>query len=1173
MSTSSDSFAHLHVHTEYSMLDGAAKIGGLIDEVARLEMPAVGMTDHGSMFGAYEFWRTATSAGINPVLGVEAYLTPGTHRSDKTRVRWGNGGEDDVSGSGAYTHLTLLAETTQGMHNLFRMSSLASLEGYYFKPRMDRDLLAQYASGVIATTGCPSSEVQTRLRLGQYDEAVKAASEFRDIFGKDNYFVELMDHGLGIEKRVMADLVRIYKDLGIPLVATNDLHYTREEDASAHEALLCVQSGSTLDDPKRFKFDSQEFYVKSAAQMRALFAQFPEACDNTLLIASRSNVAFDETANYMPRFPVPEGHTEASFFAQEVQLGLAKRYPQGISTEVQQRADFEIGVITQMGFASYFLVVADFINWAKERGIRVGPGRGSGAGSMAAFAMRITELDPLEHGLLFERFLNPDRVSMPDFDVDFDERRRGEVIRYVTEQYGEDRVAQIVTFGTIKAKQALKDSARVLGYPFGMGEKLTKVMPAGVMGKEMSLDGIVDKSHERYKEAADFRALLESDPDAQTVFDRARGLENLKRQWGVHAAGVIMSSDPLLDIIPIMRRELDGQVVTQFDFPSCEALGLVKMDFLSLRNLTIIDDALDNIELNRGHRVVLEDLTLDDPEAYALLARGDTLGVFQLDGGPMRGLLRLLKPDSFEDISAVLALYRPGPMGADSHTNYALRKNGAQEITPIHPELAPALEEILGGTYGLIVYQEQVMEIARKLAGYTLAQADLLRRAMGKKKKEELDIQFEAFREGMRANGYSDAAIKTLWEVLVPFSDYAFNKAHSAAYGMISYWTAYLKAHYPSEYMAALLTSVSDQKDKSAIYLNECRRRGIEVLPPDVNESIAVFGAVGDDIRFGLAAIRNVGVGVVEGIRSAREEKGPFTSFHDFIKKVPSSVLNKRTVESLIKAGAFDQLGHTRRALFDIHENAVEAASREKKSEENGDVGFDFDSLFDSTGTQPTAVIPDRPEWPRKELLSLERDMLGLYVSDHPLAGLEVLLATESDESIADVLISNREDGDTVTVAGLITSVNHRVARNSGNPYAQVVIEDFGGEVAVMFLGKTYKNYQTELVEDTVVALRGRVSRRDDAIGLHAIELIPLNVAADYSSEPITLTVPEQFATVSVLTALDEALSRHEGEANVRLRLVKSGYARVFELPRKVTVSADLIGEVKGLLGAHCLGA
>ena len=919
MSPSNDSFAHLHVHTEYSMLDGAAKISDLVDEVARQEMPAVAMTDHGVMFGAYEFWKKATAAGVNPVIGIEAYLTPGTPRGDKTRVKWGSGGEDDVSGAGAYTHLTLLAENTEGMHNLFRMSSLASLEGYYFKPRMDRDLLQTYSSGVIATTGCPSGEVQTRLRLGQYDEAVKAAAEFRDIFGAENYFVELMDHGLGIEKRVMSDLVRISQELGIPLLATNDLHYTKADDAEAHAALLCVQSGSTLDDPKRFKFDSTDFYVKSAAQMRTLFSDFPEACDNTLLIAQRASVVFDESANYMPRFPVPEGESETSYFEKEVHRGLAVRYPGGVPDRVKAQAEYEIGVISQMGFASYFLVVADFINWAKEHGIRVGPGRGSGAGSMAAYAMRITELDPLEHGLIFERFLNPDRVSMPDFDVDFDERRRGEVIRYVSEKYGDDRVAQIVTFGTIKAKQALKDSARVLGFPFGMGEKLTKLMPAGVMGKEMSLDGVLEKTHERYREAADLRTLVESDPEAKQVFETALGLENLKRQWGVHAAGVIMSSDPLLDVIPIMRREQDGQIVTQFDFPSSEALGLVKMDFLSLRNLTIIDDALDNIELNRGHRPVLEELTLDDSAAYSLLSRGDTLGVFQLDGGPMRSLLRLLKPDSFEDISAVLALYRPGPMGADSHTNYALRKNGQQDITPLHPELADALEQVLGETYGLIVYQEQVMEIAQKLAGYTLAQADLLRRAMGKKKKEELDIQFEAFREGMRRNSFSNESIEALWEVLVPFSDYAFNKAHSAAYGMISYWTAYLKAHYPAEYMAALLTSVSDQKDKSAIYLNECRRMGIKVLPPDVNESIATFSAVGEDIRFGLAAIRNVGVGVVQGIRDARESQGAFASFHDFIKKVPSTVLNKRTVESLIKGGAFDGLGHTRRALFDIH--------------------------------------------------------------------------------------------------------------------------------------------------------------------------------------------------------------------------------------------------------------
>lgn len=1173
MSPQGDSFAHLHVHTEYSMLDGAAKISSLIDEVARQEMPAVAITDHGVMFGAYEFWRQATAAGVNPIIGIEAYLTPGTHRGDKTRVKWGNGGEDDVSGGGAYTHITLLAESNLGMHNLFRLSSLASLEGQYFKPRMDRELLSRYSVGVIATTGCPSGEVQTRLRLGQYDEAVRAAADFRDIFGAENYFLELMDHGLGLEKRIMPDLLRLAGDLGLPLLATNDLHYTTAGDADAHAALLCVQSGSTLDDPKRFKFDSNEFYLKTPDQMRQLFSDFPEASSNTLLIASRASVTFDETANYMPRFPVPEGETEARFFESEVNRGLGVRYPNGIPEVVRRQADYEIGVIVQMGFPSYFLVVADFINWAKSNGIRVGPGRGSGPGSMAAYAMRITELDPLKHGLIFERFLNPERVSMPDFDVDFDERRRGEVIRYVTEKYGDERVAQIVTYGTIKAKQALKDAARVLGYPYGMGEKLTKLMPPGVMGKEMVLAGVLDKAHERYKEAADFRALLESDQDATIVFDRAQGLENLKRQWGVHAAGVIMSSDPLMDIIPIMRRDQDGQIVTQFDFPASEALGLVKMDFLSLRNLTIIDDALDNIDINRGERPVLEELTLDDPDAYALLSRGDTLGVFQLDGGPMRSLLRLLRPDSFEDISAVLALYRPGPMGADSHTNYALRKNSVQAISPLHPELANALQPILGATYGLIVYQEQVMEIAQKLAGYTLAQADLLRRAMGKKKKEELDIQFETFRAGMRQNGFSDDSVSALWEVLVPFSDYAFNKAHSAAYGMISYWTAYLKAHYPAEYMAALLTSVSDQKDKSAVYLNECRRMGIHVLPPDVNESFATFSAVGDDIRFGLAAIRNVGVGVVDAIRAARESQGSFSHFHDFVKKVPSVVLNRRTVESLVKAGAFDQLGHTRRSLFDIHEGVIEAALREKKAEEHGDVGFDFDSLLEAQGEASSQVVPPKPEWPRKELLGWEREMLGLYVSDHPLAGLEIALAREADMSIAELLASDKDDGEVLTVAGLITSVNHRVARSSGNPYAQVTIEDFGGEVGVMFLGKTYHNYHADLVDDSVVALRGRVSRRDDGVGLHAVELIPLTLSTTVSDEPLILTVPEQFATVSVLTALDQALERHQGDATVRLRLVKSGVARVFELPRRVSVTIDLIGEVKGLLGSECLSA
>jgi DNA polymerase-3 subunit alpha len=1170
----SDSFVHLHVHSEYSMLDGAARVKPLIESAAAQGMPGVAITDHGNMFGAFDFWRTATDAGIKPIIGTEAYLTPGTHRTDKTRIRWGDGGGDDVSGSGAYTHMTMLAATTEGMHNLFRLSSYASMEGYYFKPRMDRELLQRYSKGIIATTGCPSGEVQTRLRLGQYEAAREAAAEFRDIFGRENFFAEIMDHGLGIERRVMSDLIRLAKDLGLPLVATNDLHYTHAEDAKSHAALLCVQSGSTLDDPNRFKFDADEFYLKTPEQMRQLFRDYPEACDNTLAIAERCDVQFDTAANYMPRFPVPEGETEQTWFVKEVEKGLEQRYPDGITPEVRKQADYEIGVISQMGFPGYFLVVADFINWSKRNGIRVGPGRGSGAGSMAAYAMRITDLDPLQHGLIFERFLNPDRVSMPDFDVDFDDRRRGEVIKYVTEKYGSERVAQIVTYGTIKAKQALKDSGRVLGFPFSMGEKLTKAMPPPVMGKDIPLTGIFDKDHPRYKEAVDIRAVVESDPEAKTVFDTALGLENLKRQWGVHAAGVIMSSDPLIDVIPIMKREQDGQIVTQFDYPACESLGLIKMDFLGLRNLTIINDALDNIRDNRGEELVLEDLALDDRGAYELLSRGDTLGVFQLDGGPMRSLLRLMKPDNFEDISALIALYRPGPMGANSHTNYALRKNGQQAITPIHPELAEPLEDILSTSYGLIIYQEQVMAIAQKVAGFSLGQADILRRAMGKKKKSELDKQFEGFSQGMLDRGYSMDAVNKLWEILLPFSDYAFNKAHSAAYGVISYWTAYLKAHYPAEYMAALLTSVGDSKDKMALYLNECRRMGIKVLPPDVNESNLFFAAVGEDIRFGMGAVRNVGANVVEGIREARESKGRFESFHDFLNKVPIHAANKRTVESLIKAGAFDSLGHTRRSLVEVHEDAVESAVKIKRNEANGDVGFDFDSLWgEDEVAQTQHHIPERPEWAKRDKLAFEREMLGLYVSDHPLAGLELQLAKLASTGIAELVSSeNIQDGETVTIAGLVTSVQHRVAKASGNQYGMIQVEDFGGELTVMFMGKAYQEYSHALKGDTIVVVRGRVSLRDDGMNLHAFSLMTPDLGqADDAGGTLMITMPDQRATTDTVSSLAEVLARHPGEAEVRLRLVKGPVARVFEVPKPVKVSPDLYGELKALLGPNCL--
>ena len=1171
---SGDSFAHLHVHTEYSMLDGAAKIDDLFAEAARMGMPAVATTDHGFVFGAFEFWKKAQKHGVKPIIGVEAYLTPGTSRFDRTRVRWGDGGGDDVSGGGAYTHMTLLAQSTAGMHNLFRMASLASLEGHFYKPRMDRELLNTYHHGLIATTGCPSGEVQTRLRLGQYREAVEAAAEFRDLFGEGNFFCELMDHGLGIEKRIQHDLLRLARELDLPLLATNDLHYTRAADAQAHAVLLCVQSGSTLADPKRFKFDADEFYLKSPAEMRRVWRELPEACDNTLAIAERCDISFTEsTGSLMPRFGVPEGESEDSWFVQEVERGLHRRFPAGVPDQVRRQAGYETEVISSKGYSGYFLVVADFINWAKGNGIRVGPGRGSGAGSMAAYAMGITDLDPLRHGLIFERFLNPERMSMPDFDVDFDERRRGEVIRYVTDKYGEDRVAQIVTYGTIKAKQALKDAGRVLGYPFSLGERMTKAMPPAVMGKDIPLSGIFSPEHPRYKEAEEFRQLHAGDEDVSRVVETARGLENLKRQWGVHAAGVIMSSEPLVDHVPIMRREQDGAIITQFDYPTCESLGLVKMDFLGLRNLTILDDALTNIELNEKAPLHLESLALDDPKTYELLGRGDTLGVFQFDGGPMRSLLRLMRPDNFEDISAVGALYRPGPMGANSHTNYALRKNAQQPITYPHDELATALEPLLGTTYGLIVYQEQVMEIAQQLAGYTLGKADLLRRAMGKKKREVLDAEYVGFESGMLANGFSPASIKALWDVLVPFSDYAFNKAHSAAYGMVSYWTAYLKANYPAEYMAAVLTSVRDDKDKSALYLNECRRLGIKVLPPDVNDSAANFTPVGSDIRFGLTAIRNVGANVVEAVVAAREQKGRYGSFTDFLQKVPAVVCNKRTVESLIKAGAFDSLGQSRRSLLAKHEDAVDEVIAIKRQEAVGQ----FDLFAGLGGDDDAAVglsvqIVDLPEFDKKEKLSFEREMLGLYVSDHPLFGVEHVLSKAADCSISTLTADDgRPEGATVTIAGMISSLQRKLTKN-GNPWAIATVEDLDGAIEVLFFPQTYQTVSHVLAEDLVVVVRGRLNRRDDIPTIYAAELtLPDLEVGDRG--PVIVSMPVARCTPATVEKLKDVLATHPGVSEVHLRLLQTGRATVMRLDDglRVTPSPALFGELKELLGPGCL--
>ena len=1182
MSSTRSDFVHLHTHTHYSTLDGASRIPDLVAEVGRLGQPAVAITDHGNMHGAYELWRTAVDADIKPIIGIEAYVTPETARQDKSRVHWGTDEQrsDDVSGGGFITHMTLWASDDTGLVNLIKASSVANLEGLVGKwPRMDKDLLSTYHKGVIATTGCPSGIVQTRLRLGQFDEALRAAGEFQDIFGKENYYVELMDHGLEIEHRVTKDLLEIARRLDAPLVATNDSHYVRKEDASAQDALLCINSGSRLTDPGRFKFDGTGYYIRSAQEMREIFKEFPEACDNTLEIAERCNVMFDdhEDGAFMPRFDCPEGWDETSLFLKKVDEGLKNRYPDGVPEEVSHQADYECGVICQMQFTGYFLVVADYINWAKQHGIMVGPGRGSAAGSMVAYAMGITELDPLKHGLIFERFLNPERVSLPDIDVDFDPEGRMKVLDYVGRKYGSDKVAQCVTYGTIKTKQALKDSARIMDYEYSVGDQVTKALPPTVNGKDMSLKEIFDPQSKRYPEAKEFRDLYESNPDVKRITEEAKGIEGIIRQTGVHACATIMASNPITNTSPLMERT-DGTVTTTFEYHTCETLGLVKMDFLGLSNLTVIRDTVNNIKRNGKEPISIEKVPLDDKETYQLLSRGDTLGVFQLDGDGMRSLLRMLKPDNFNDISALIALYRPGPMDMNSHINYAKRKNGLQKIEPIHPEVAKPLAGVLDETYGLIVYQEQVQSAARILAGYSLGRADVLRRAMGKKKPDVLAKEQVPFFEGMKAHGYSQEAAQAVWDVLVPFSGYAFNKAHSAAYALIAYWTAYLKTHYPVEFMAALLQNERTNKDKTALYLGEARRMGIRILAPDINESVSEYSAVGDVVRFGLGAIRNVGDKVVADIIKERQgPRGKYVNFMDFVKRVPMEVLNKRTVESLIKGGAFDSIDPNRRALFQIHDEAVDQVMPIKRKQAEGQ----FDLFADADDDEPQqdalgdaqVTVPDIDEWDKSTKLNFERQMLGLYVSDHPLSGMTSVLAGMRDMSIAQLLNRSKSmDGKAVTLAGLVTAVDRRVSKK-GNPWAIVTIEDLESSIQCMFFGKVYDAHSDDLVLDSVIRVKGVVELRDEATNIRVNDMeVPVLESAD--ERPLTITLPRQALDRGHMERLARILKSHPGYCQVRLAVTDDrGNVRLLTFGDGFRTRHDtsMMAEIKSVFGPSCL--
>ncbi len=1171
------------------MLDGMAKIDMLADEVNRQSMPAVGITDHGNMYGSNAFYRRMTEAGVKPIIGIESYLAPES-RFNKSRIRWGEPHQksDDVSASGAYLHQTMLAENATGLRNLFYLSSMASYEGQLGKwPRMDADIIAERAEGIIATTGCPSGDVQTRLRLGQFDEALEAAAMWQDIYGRDNYFLELMDHGLDIETRVRSELLEIGRKLDLPPLVTNDCHYVLESQAQAHEAMLCVQTGKTLHDEDRFKFDGSGYYIKTAEQMRDLWdSTVPDGCDNTLWIAERvqdyGEIWEEHPHDRMPVADVPEGYTPTSWLHHEVMVGLEDRFHgQQVPQEYIDRAEYEISVIDMKGYPSYFLIVAEIIKHARSIGIWVGPGRGSAAGALVAYALTVTNIDPIEHGLLFERFLNPERPSAPDIDIDFDDRRRGEMIRYAAERWGEDKIAQVITFGTVKTKQALKDSARVqFGQPgYQIADRIAKVLPPAIMAKDIPLKGITDPEHERYNEAGEVRALIETDPDVRKIYDTARGLEGVVRQAGVHACAVIMSAQPLLECIPMWKRPADGALITGWDYPACEAIGLLKMDFLGLRNLTVIGDAIENIKANRDGKVIdLENLAIEDEETYKLLSRGETLGVFQLDSGGMQELLKRMQPTGFNDIVAALALYRPGPMGVNAHWDYADRKNGRKPITPIHPELEEPLAEILGETYGLIVYQEQIMRISQKVANYTAGQADGFRKAMGKKKPEVLEKEFAAFEAGMQTNGFSKEAIKTLWDTILPFAGYAFNKSHAAGYGLVSFWTAYLKAHYAPEYMAALLTSVGDTKDKSAIYLADCRHLGIRVLSPDINESVLNFLPVGTDIRYGLGAIRNVGSEVVDSIIETRKEKGLFKDFSDYLDKIDTLPCKKGITEALIKGGAFDSMGHSRKGLMLVFEDAVDSVISTKKAADKGQ--FDLFAALggeaeEEVGNFFQIQVPD-DKWDRKHELALEREMLGLYVSGHPLDGYEDAIAAQIDTPLTTIVAGELRHGAEVTVGGIISGVDRRFSKRDGSPWAIVTMEDHNGaSVELLVFNKVYSIVGSLIVEDNIILAKAHVSIRDDRMSLFCDDLrVPELGPGNGSGLPLRLSMRTDQCTMTNISKLKQVLVDNKGESDVYLNLLDGDNSTVMILGDHLRVnrSASLMGDLKATMGPGILG-
>jgi len=1156
------------------MLDGASRLDELVAAAVADGQPALGMTDHGNMYGTLDFYRQCKEQGIKPIIGTEAYMAH-EHRSERParRGRVDDSGGETESGGKVYYHLTLLAENNVGYKNLIQLSSRAFLEGYYYQPRIDWDLLHEHHEGLIATSGCLGGHVLQRLMKGDITGAHDCAGRLQDIFGKDNFFIEVQDHGLADQKRTNPLLIDLARKIGAPLLATNDTHYTHRDDHAAHDALLCVQTGCTMSDPNRFKFEGTEHYLKSAQEMQWLFRDIPESCSNTLWIAERSNVEIEFGKPVLPNFELPKGFkTDGEYLNHLALEGAKERWGEKLPPAVIERLSFELKTIEQMGFSSYFLIVWDMIRYARDNSIRVGPGRGSAAGCAVAYCLRITDLDPIKYDLLFERFLNPSRITMPDIDMDFDSRYRDQMIRYASDKYGRDHVAQIITFGTIKARNAVRDAARVLGKPYIVGDKIAKLMPPVVMGRDTPLRYCLEvdpkgQHKDGYRAAAELRALYESDGEVKEVVDVARGLEGLKRNVGIHAAAVVITKEKLTEYLPIQRKTEQGQapedapVVTQFEMHGVEALGLLKMDILGLRNLDVISDAMAMIREFRDSDFDVDKLPIDDKPTFELLARGDTIGVFQLESTPMRALLRSLMPESFEHLSAVLALYRPGPMGENMHNDFADYKNKRKENAYFHPDAA----ELLGDTYGLMIYQESVMRVAQKFAGYSLAEADTLRKACGKKDKVAMAEQRAGFEAGCIKLGYGQELGTTIFDMIEKFADYAFAKSHAYGYGLISYQTAYLKTHFPVEYLACLLTSVKTNYEKAAVYLSDARMNSITVHTPDINLSGVNFEPVleGDvrKITFGLSAIRNVGEGLSIKIVEHRKVHGSFESFYDFAERVPTDVLNKRAIESLIKAGAFDKLGHPRRGLLASFSAIIDTTLKRREEKDQGVMSLFGELQETEGGFTERQLIPDL-HFEKSEQLKFEKEMLGLYVSDHPLMGIEGALRRRVDCSIPEAL--ETADGVFMTIGGIVNQVNRRYTKK-GDQMATFMLEDLQGAIEVTVFPKTLEKYGHQLADDMLISVRGRMDARDETkVGFMATEIIVLEGLRS-SQDSLHLRFNAHAITETLISDLQAVLKEHPGDAPVFLHLSED---KAVNLGAQYTVNLDrVMGQLRASFG------